>query len=67
MNHLKVASAMLSLDDDAVKAWKFVTARGYTFPEYLRTGDLPAAGTAKGIRAESKVLDLYQVVCCGAS
>ena len=58
---------MLSLDDDAAKAWKFVTAQGYTFRGYLRTGDRPAAGTAKGIRAESKALDLYQVVCCVAS
>jgi len=38
----KIAFVMLSLDDDAAKARKFVTAQGYTFPVYLRTGDLPA-------------------------
>ena len=38
----KVAFVMLSLDDDAAKAAKFVKAQGYTFPVYLRTGDLPA-------------------------
>ncbi|MBF9144420.1 TlpA family protein disulfide reductase [Hymenobacter properus] len=38
----KVAFVMLSLDDDAAKARKFVQAQGYTFPVYLRTGDLPA-------------------------
>ncbi|GAB3319150.1 TlpA disulfide reductase family protein [Hymenobacter humi] len=38
----KVAFLMLSLDDDAAKARKFVQAQGYTFPVYMRTGDLPA-------------------------
>ncbi|GAA4017709.1 hypothetical protein GCM10022408_34190 [Hymenobacter fastidiosus] len=38
----KVAFVMLSLDADAAKAQKFVKAKGYTFPVYLRTGDLPA-------------------------
>lgn len=38
----KVAFVMLSLDDDAAKARKFVQAQGYTFPVYLRTGNLPA-------------------------
>ena len=38
----KVAFVMLSLDDDTAKARKFVKAQGYTFPVYLRTGDLPA-------------------------
>ena len=33
---------MLSLDDDAAKAQKFVKSQGYTFPVYLRTGELPA-------------------------
>ena len=42
MDHSKVAFVMLSLDDDAAKARKFVTAKGYTFPVYLRTGELPA-------------------------
>ncbi len=38
----KIAFVMLSLDEDAAKARKFVTAKGYTFPVYLRTGELPA-------------------------
>jgi thiol-disulfide isomerase/thioredoxin len=38
----KVAFVMLSLDDNAAKARKFVQAQGYTFPVYLRTGNLPA-------------------------
>lgn len=38
----KIAFVMLSLDDDAAKARKFVRAQGYTFPVYLRTGELPA-------------------------
>ena len=38
----KVAFVMLSLDDDAAKARKFVQAQGYTFPVYLRAGNLPA-------------------------
>ena len=38
----KVAFVMLSLDDDAAKARKFVKSQGYTFPVYMRTGDLPA-------------------------
>ena len=42
VDHSKVAFVMLSLDDDAAKARKFVKAKGYTFPVYLRTGDLPA-------------------------
>ena len=42
VDHTKVAFVMLSLDDDAAKAQKFVRAQGYTFPVYLRTGDLPA-------------------------
>ena len=42
VDHSKVAFVMLSLDDDAAKARKFVQAQGYTFPVYLRTGDLPA-------------------------
>ena len=42
VDHSKVAFVMLSLDDDAAKAQKFVKAKGYTFPVYLRTGDLPA-------------------------
>jgi thiol-disulfide isomerase/thioredoxin len=42
VDHSKVAFVMLSLDDDAAKARKFVQAQGYTFPVYLRTGNLPA-------------------------
>ncbi|WP_226163757.1 TlpA family protein disulfide reductase [Hymenobacter terricola] len=42
VDHSKVAFVMLSLDDNAAKARKFVQAQGYTFPVYLRTGDLPA-------------------------
>jgi len=42
VDHSKIAFVMLSLDDDAAKARKFVQAQGYTFPVYLRTGDLPA-------------------------
>ena len=42
VDHSKVAFVMLSLDDDVAKARKFVKAQGYTFPVYLRTGDLPA-------------------------
>lgn len=42
VDHSKVAFVMLSLDDDAAKARKFVTSKGYTFPVYLRTGELPA-------------------------
>jgi len=38
----KVAFVMLSLDDNAAKAQKFVKAKGYTFPVYMRTADLPA-------------------------
>lgn len=38
----KVAFVLLSLDDNAAKARKFVQAQGYTFPAYMRTGDLPA-------------------------
>jgi len=38
----KIVFVMLSLDDDAAKARKFVQSKGYTFPVYLRTGDLPA-------------------------
>lgn len=38
----KIAFVMLSLDDDVAKARKFVQAQGYTFPVYLRTGNLPA-------------------------
>ena len=42
VDHSKVAFVMLSLDDDAAKAQKFVKSQGYTFPVYLRTGELPA-------------------------
>lgn len=42
VDHAKVAFVMLSLDDDVAKAQKFVKAQGYTFPVYLRTGNLPA-------------------------
>ncbi|MBW3127119.1 TlpA family protein disulfide reductase [Hymenobacter profundi] len=42
MDPSKVAFVMLSLDDDAAKARKFVKSQGYTFPVYLRTGELPA-------------------------
>ena len=42
VDHSKVAFVMLSLDEDAAKAQKFVKAKGYTFPVYLRTSDLPA-------------------------
>ena len=42
VDHSKVAFVMLSLDDNAAKARNFVKAQGYTFPVYLRTGDLPA-------------------------
>jgi len=42
VDHSKIAFVMLSLDDDAAKARKFVQAQGYTFPVYLRTGNLPA-------------------------
>ena len=38
----KIAFVMLSLDDNAAKAQKFVKSQGYTFPVYLRTGELPA-------------------------
>ncbi|MFC6224985.1 TlpA family protein disulfide reductase [Hymenobacter artigasi] len=42
VDHSKVAFVMLSLDDDVAKAQKFVKAQGYTFPVYMRTGELPA-------------------------
>ncbi len=42
MDHSKVAFVMLSFDDDAAKAQRFVQASGYTFPVYMRTGELPA-------------------------
>ena len=42
VDHSKVAFVMLSLDDNATKAQKFVKSQGYTFPVYLRTSDLPA-------------------------
>ena len=42
VDHSKVAFVMLSLDDDVAKARKFVKSQGYTFPVYLRTGNLPA-------------------------
>ncbi|WP_201985159.1 TlpA family protein disulfide reductase [Hymenobacter rubidus] len=42
VDHSKIAFVMLSLDDDAAKARKFVQSHGYTFPVYLRTGNLPA-------------------------
>ena len=42
VDHSKVAFVMLSLDDNAAKAQKFVKSQGYTFPVYLRTGELPA-------------------------
>ncbi|GAB2798452.1 thiol-disulfide isomerase/thioredoxin [Hymenobacter luteus] len=42
MDPAKVAFVMLSLDDDAAKARKFVKSQSYTFPVYLRTGNLPA-------------------------
>lgn len=42
MDKSKVAFVMLSLDDNVAKAQKFVQSHGYTFPVYLRTGDLPA-------------------------
>ncbi|GAB3585320.1 TlpA family protein disulfide reductase [Hymenobacter daeguensis] len=41
VDHSKIAFVMLSLDDDAAKARQFVQSKGYTFPVYLRTGDLP--------------------------
>lgn len=37
-----MAFVMLTLDDDAAKARKFVQSQGYTFPVYLRAGELPA-------------------------
>ena len=49
VDHTKVAFVMLSLDDDAAKAQKFVRAQGYTFPVYLRTGDLPAPFNSNSI------------------
>ena len=42
VDHSKIDFVMLSLDDNAAKARKFVQAQGYTFPVYLRTGELPA-------------------------
>ncbi|MCC3154787.1 TlpA disulfide reductase family protein [Hymenobacter sp. BT770] len=42
VDHSKIAFVMLSLDDDAAKARKFVQSQGYTFPVFLRTGNLPA-------------------------
>ena len=42
VDHSKIVFVMLSLDDNAAKARKFVEAQGYTFPVYLRTGNLPA-------------------------
>ncbi|OGX88685.1 TlpA family protein disulfide reductase [Hymenobacter glacialis] len=42
VDHSKVAFVMLSLDDDAAKARKYVQGNGFTFPVYMRTGDLPA-------------------------
>lgn len=42
MDPSKVAFVMLSLDDNAAKARRFVQGQGYTFPVYLRTGELPA-------------------------
>ncbi len=49
VDHSKVAFVMLSLDDDAAKARKFVKARGYDFPVYLRTGELPAPFNSNAI------------------
>ncbi len=42
VDHSKIAFVMLSLDDNVAKARKYVQSKGYTFPVYLRTGDLPA-------------------------
>lgn len=42
VDHAKIAFVMLSLDDNVAKAQKFVKSQGYTFPVYLRTGELPA-------------------------
>jgi thiol-disulfide isomerase/thioredoxin len=51
VDHSKVAFVMLSLDEDAAKARKFVQAQSYTFPVYLRTGDLPAPFDSNSIPA----------------
>ena len=45
----RVAFVMLSLDDDPAKAQKFRQRRGYTFPLYFRTGELPAPFDANSI------------------
>ncbi len=45
----KIAFVMLSLDDNAAKARRFVQGRGYTFPVYLRTGELPAPFNSNSI------------------
>ncbi len=49
VDHSKVAFVMLSLDDDAAKARKFIKAQGYSFPVYLRTADLPAPFDSQSI------------------
>jgi thiol-disulfide isomerase/thioredoxin len=49
MDHSKVAFVMLSLDDNATKAQKFVKSQGYTFPVYLRTDELPAPFNSNSI------------------
>ena len=49
VDHSKVAFVMLSLDEDPAKARKFVQKRGYTFPVYLRTAELPAPFNSSAI------------------
>ena len=49
VDHSKVAFVMLSLDNHAAKAQKFVRATSYSFPVYLRTGDRPAPFDSKSI------------------
>jgi thiol-disulfide isomerase/thioredoxin len=49
VDHSQIAFVMLSLDDNAAKAQQFVKAQGYTFPVYMRTGDLPAPFNSNSI------------------
>ena len=39
----KIAFVMVSLDQDIVKAQKFIAKKGFTFPVYMPNGPLPAA------------------------
>lgn len=48
-NNQNIVFAMISLDDEAEKTWKFIENKGYTFPVYRLATNLPQAYSSQSI------------------